>query len=51
MYCKSFLKVSDGVCVLSFDCHTHVITQIRINNDLLFSTSYDKTACMSSLGL
>ena len=34
--------VADGVCVRSIDVHTHVITKIFVNNDLLFSSSYDK---------
>ena len=30
------------MCVNTIDCHSHVITKLYVNNDLLFSSSYDK---------
>lgn len=41
-------SVSDGVCVRDIDVHTHVITKMFVNNDLLFSSSYDKDSVVSA---
>ena len=42
-------RISDGVCQLSLENHSHVMTKIVINNDLIFSSSYDKTVAMANL--